>query len=90
MGMGFQLSKRMLRIKNLGLSLVILNGAERSEESLRYPVASQGSRDFSLLAVAQNDMQAKVLELNNFLKLSPNTRLICLQIGKLFNPKPLF
>jgi hypothetical protein len=32
----------------LGLSLVILNGAERSEESLRYPVASQGSRDFSL------------------------------------------
>jgi hypothetical protein len=46
---------------DLGLSLVILNRAERSEESLRYPVTSQGSRDFSLPAVAQNDIQAKVL-----------------------------
>jgi len=45
----------------IGLSLVILNGAARSEESLRRSIASQSSRDFSLPTVAQNDIQAKVL-----------------------------
>ena len=44
-----------------GLSLVILNAAERSEESLETLMTNQGSRDFSLPLVARNDIQAKVL-----------------------------
>jgi hypothetical protein len=44
----------------LKLLLVILNGAKRSEESLKGSIASQRSRDFSLPMVAQNDIQAKV------------------------------
>jgi hypothetical protein len=43
-----------------GISLVILNGAQRSEESLEYSIAGQPSRDFSLPTVAQNDIKAKV------------------------------
>ena len=47
-----------LHLKQTGLTHVILNGAKRSEESLRNSLVKRRFRDFSLPLVAQNDMFA--------------------------------
>ena len=57
----YKFDNRIDSVNKSGLSLVILNAAERSEESLETLMTNQGSRDFSLPLVARNDIQAKVL-----------------------------